>query len=318
MPRLHGGARNRPLPPQKRGNRRTPTNLANLANLANLERLKTQIRQLEGFGGRLADAGRRVVPFGVAEIDNHFPGGGLAQGALHEIFAADAGIATAFCALLAGRLAADEGAPSILWCERPWALDAGALYGPALLQFGIDPARVILVRTRRDADALWAMEQGLHCGRIAAVVGEITNMSLTESRRLQLAAEETGVTALMLRPGTDRPAPSAAVTRWRLDAVEHSTPAKNTESGPAPDLTPDLAPDLANDNALNRPGPARPDFQPGPPGLNTARWHAELFRCRGGISANWMMEWNDETGNFSVAAEIRDRPPVPSAARLAG
>lgn len=312
MPRLHGGARNRPLPPQKRGNRRTPTNLE--TRLEDLKRLKTQIRQLEGFGGKLADGNRKVLPLGVAEIDDHFPGGGLAQGALHEIFAADAGIATAFCALLAGRLASDEEtAPSILWCERPWALDAGALYGPALLQFGIDPARVILVRTRRDADALWAMEQGLHCGRIAAVVGEITNMSLTESRRLQLAAEETGVTALMLRPRTDKPAPSAAATRWRLDAVEHPMSAGNTtQHAPGP------VSGLANDNELNRSISAQTGFQPGPPGLNTARWHAELFRCRGGISANWMMEWNDETGNFSVAAEVRDRSPVPSAARLAG
>jgi hypothetical protein len=31
-----------------------------------------------------------------------------------------------------------------------------------------------------------------------------------------------------------------------------------------------------------------------------------------------MMEWNDETGNFSLAAEICDRPPMPSAARLVG
>lgn len=287
MPRLSGSARNRSLPPQKRGNGGIP---------AGLEGLKAQIRRLEGFGGALADAQRPVLPFGVAEIDDHLPGGGLMRGALHEVFAADAGIATAFCALLAGRLASADGSQSILWCERPWALDAGALYGPALLQFGIDPARVILARPRRDEDALWAMEEGLHCPRLAAVVGEITSMSLTASRRLQLAAEETGVTALMLRSKTDKPAPSAAVTRWRLDAVEHAK-----EAGQAPGQ--------ANDNEF---------IQSGSPGLNTARWHAELFRCRGGISANWIMEWDDETGNFSVAAEIRDRPPVPSAARLAG
>lgn len=292
MPRLSGSARNRSLPPQKRGNRRIP---------AHLEQLKMQIRRLEGFGGALADTNRRVLSFGVAQIDDHFPGGGLVRGALHEIFAADAGIATAFCALLAGRLSSDDGASSILWCERPWTLDAGALYGPALLQFGIDPARVILVRARRDADALWAMEEGLHCGKLAAVVGEIASMSLTDSRRLQLAAEETGVTALMLRPKTDNPAPSAAATRWRLDATRHAADAADADRAPPPGQ--------ANDNELG---------QSGPPGLHTARWRAELFRCRGGISANWMMEWNDETGNFSVAAEICDRPPVPSAARLAG
>ncbi|MGB0629255.1 MAG: ImuA family protein [Alphaproteobacteria bacterium] len=286
MPRLSGSARNRSLPPQKRGNGRTP---------ADLERLKARIQQLEGFGGTLAEANRQVLPFGIDEIDAHLPGGGLVRGALHEVFAADAGIATAFCALLAGRLAKDTENASILWCERPWTLDAGALYGPALLQFGIDPARLILVRARRDNDALWAMEEGLRCGQVAAVVGELGDISLTASRRLQLAAEENGVTALSLRSKTNRPPPSAAATRWRLNAVTHETGCRQ-----------------ANDNN---------DFlqtTPASPGLGAARWQAELFRCRGGVSANWMMEWNDETGDLSVAAEIRNRPSVQATARLAG
>ena len=338
MPRPSGGARNRSLPPQKRGNSGIRANLSAslpaspdighptshpVSNPTSLEQLKAQIRQLEGFGGTLTGTNQPVLPFGVEAIDDHLPGGGLVKGALHEIFAADAGIATAFCALLAGRLANDTENHAILWCERPWTLDAGALYGPALLQFGIDPARMILVRPRRDADALWAMEEGLRCGRIAAVVGEITDMSLTASRRLQLAAEETGVTALMLRPKTDRPTPSAAVTRWQLDAVEHEIGKTSTgqASGQA-DGQPDR---LTNDNKQTRPAPPGLTFDGppglesnGPPGLGAARWRAELFRCRGGVAANWMMEWNDETGNFSLAAEICDRPPMPSAARLAG
>ena len=286
MPRPSGSARNRSLPPQKRGNRLTP---------ANLERLKAHIQRLEGVGGTLAEANRQVLPFGIDEIDDRLPGGGLARGALHEVFAADAGIATAFCALLAGRLAKDAENASVLWCERPWTLDAGALYGPALLQFGIDPARLILVRARRDSDALWAMEEGLRCDQVAAVVGELGDISLTASRRLQLAAEETGVTALSLRSKVDKPPPSAAATRWRLDAVTHE------KDWPR-----------ANDNNdfINTP-PALPE-------LGAARWQAELFRCRGGTSANWMMEWNDETGDLSVATEIRNRPPVQVAARLAG
>ena len=286
MPRPSGSARNRSLPPQKRGNRRTP---------ANLKRLKAHIQQLEGFGGTLAEANRQVLPFGIDEIDDRLPGGGLARGALHEVFAADAGIATAFCALLAGRLAKDTENASVLWCERPWTLDAGALYGPALLQFGIDPARLILVRVRRDNDALWAMEEGLRCGQVAAVVGELDDISLTASRRLQLAAEETGVTALSLRSKVDKPPPSAAATRWRLDAVTHEKDQPRAND---------------NNDFLNTP--------PALPGLGAARWQAELFRCRGGTSANWMMEWNDETGDLSVAAEIRNRPPVQVAARLAG
>ena len=288
MPRPSPSARNRSLPPQP-GTGRTP---------AGLERLREHIRRLEGAGGTLAAANRRVLPFGADEIDSHLPGGGLVCGALHEVFAADAGIATAFCALLAGRLARAADTDFILWCERPRILDAGILYGPALLPFGIDPGRLILVRARRDADALWAMEEGLRCRRLAAIVGEVEKLSLTASRRLQLAAEETGVTVLALRPGNAAPPPSAAATRWRLGT---------------PDAAAQNAPNAmgANDNAGLDPRTI-------PPGLGAARWRAELFRCRGGASANWTMEWNDETGDLSVASPVRDGPALPAAAGLAG
>lgn len=312
MPRLSGSARNRPLPLPIREKGRTPANdlpestseitsEITVELPAELDRLRAHIRQLEGFSGGPDNSRRSVLPFGIDAIDSHLPGGGLVRGALHDVFADDAGVATAFCALLAGRLAQPSqeddvtetklanNSGTILWCERPWTLDAGALYGPALLTFGIDPAQLILVRARRDADVLWAMEEGLRCNRLAAVIGEIAGMSLTASRRLQLAAEESGVTALTLRPRTDKPAPSAAATRWRLDAVEHDDFTTTNE-------TTDTA----------------------PPGLGAARWRAEMFRCRGGASASWMMEWNDETGDFSVAALVRNRPPVPSAAGLAG
>ncbi|MEK9645908.1 MAG: hypothetical protein VW547_10235, partial [Alphaproteobacteria bacterium] len=269
MPEPFDSARNRSFPSQNRGNGRIP---------ASLERLHEHIRRIEGYGGTLAEGNRQVLPFGIEEIDSHLPGGGLARGALHEVFAADkgsadAGIATAFCALLAGRLVrqhdADGAAGGILWCERPWTLDAGALYPPALLPFGIDPARVILVRARRDDDTLWAMEEGLRCPYLAAVVGEVGEMSLTASRRLQLAAGESGVAALMLRPRTDRPAPSAAATRWRLGATARSgatagTTAETTDSAP--------------------------------PGLGAAHWQAEMFRCRGGAAAPRRMEWDADTG----------------------
>ena len=286
MPRPSRSARNRSITPQKRGSRRTP---------ANLELLKSHIRLLEGFGNALAEVNRKVLPFGIEEIDDHLPDGGLLRGALHEIFATDAGIATSFCALLASRLTKEEENASILWCERPWMLDAGTLYGPALMQFGIDPEQLILVRAQRDRDTLWAMEEGLRCGKVAAVVGELGDMSLTASRRLQLAAEKNNITVLSIRSKTDSPSPSAAATRWRLGAVTHEK--DQLQANDNNDL-------LQTAAAL--------------PGLDVARWQAEMFRCRGGASANWVMEWNDETGNLSLATEICNRPPMQAAARLAG
>lgn len=36
-------------------------------------------------------------------------------------------------------------------------------------------------------------------------------------------------------------------------------------------------------------------------------WHVVMERCRGGAPRSWMMEWNDETHSFSVAAQLANR-----------
>ena len=67
---------------------------------------------------------------------------------------------------------------------------------------GLDPARLVMVAAQRDDDILWAMEEGLRTGRaagLAAVVGEIGRLPMVAGRRLQLAAERSGVTAFLLR-----------------------------------------------------------------------------------------------------------------------
>src|SRR4029077_3397035 len=73
------------------------------------------------------------------------------------------------------------------------------LFAPALARIGLHPDRVICCETWKDRDVLPAMEEGLKCRGLAAVVGEATPLSLTASRRLQLAAGESGVTALIVR-----------------------------------------------------------------------------------------------------------------------
>jgi hypothetical protein len=42
------------------------------------------------------------------------------------------------------------------------------------------------------------MEEALRCKAVAAAVGEINNIDLTASRRLQLAAEQGGATGFLL------------------------------------------------------------------------------------------------------------------------
>ncbi len=253
-----------------------------------IEDLRAYVQRTEK--NSLTTAATPAVTFGIAAIDDHLPAGGLARGALHELIAerpGDAGAATAFCATLLGRLIGNRDEKwnkAVLWCLQDRATDAGDIYPPGLARLRLDASRLIAVRTRRDTDTLWAMEEGLRCAGLAAVVGEVMSADLTASRRLQLAAEASGVTALLVRPASAAPGTSAATTRWCI--------------GAAPSWPYGWA------GLLDEPG--------------AECWHTTLFRCRGGAPGRWTMEWRDETGDLALAAPVRNRPGEPRDAGLAG
>ena len=241
-----------------------------------LPELRERVRRIE----RPTATARGVLPFGVAGIDRALPDGGLARGALHEILGAggdeeDGALAAAFAAGILGRLTV-SGDGMVLWC-----LPRPDLYGPGLAAHGLDPGRVVLVSTPRDTEILWAMEEGLRAPGIVAVVGEVGTLTATASRRLQLAAERSGITAFLLRRWRDggqaareRALPNAAVTRWRITTM-HSIPLRSE------------------------------------PGVGRLRWRVELLRCRGGEPACWEMEVPDATDHVSLAAALADRPAAP-------
>jgi len=242
---------------------------------AGLDRLRARVRAIEG-GDRLAGGG---IPLGVPAVDGALPGGGLAAGALHQLAAGDpaAGAATGFAAFLLGRLARSRAGP-VLWCVRPssavGAIDGGVLYGPGLARYGLDPARLAVVRARRDDEVLQTLEDCLRCPGVAAALGEVARLGLTESRRLLLAAEAGGVPGLVLRPFSAKAGPSAAATAWRIAAAPSRPAGFAAEAG-----------------------------EPGP-----ECWRVELARCRGGAPGAWLMEWRDETGDLALSAPLRDRP----------
>jgi hypothetical protein len=108
-------------------------------------------------------------------------------------------------------------ARSVLWCLR-----GGDLFAPAVARV---PGQVIFCETWKDRDVLPAMEEGLKCPDLAAVVGEVSKLSLNASRRLQLCAGESGVTALVVRrwrSPTEREA-SAAVKSKRIFRIGRRT-----------------------------------------------------------------------------------------------
>ena len=243
--------------------------MASDAQNTKLEQLRAKIARLERRG-----AARGVIPFGAAAIDRHLPDGGLLRGALHEIAGTgpekEHGAAAAL--FIAGRLAQSRG--PVLWVlERP------DLFAPGLAGVGLVPSRVIYAEAGRPDAVLSAMEEGLRHAGLLGVVGEIDGpLRLTASRRLQLAAEGSGVTGFALRRSRrsdDALAePSAAVTRWRIGAL------------PSP-------PPLAD----------APDVR----GLGPARWRLDLVRCRGGKPASWIVKAGDAKGRLGLIAEPADR-----------
>lgn len=139
-------------------------------------------------------AGPSTLPFGVDVIDRWLPGGGLALGAMHEICeqgtdGARASLAGLFAASILARRPGQ-----VIWC-----LHSRDLFAPALDRVGLHPDRVIYCETWKDAEVLPAMEESLRHGGLAGVVGELVKLPLTPLRRLQLAAEATGVVAFALR-----------------------------------------------------------------------------------------------------------------------
>lgn len=226
-----------------------------------LDDLRARIACIEGAGVR-----HPPIPFGIPAIDRQLPSGGMATGALHEVAGsrelADDAAATVF---LAGILARTEG--PIFWCKH-WR----DLFEPGLDRAGLHPDRVIYVEAGSDTNVLIAMEECLRHAGLGGVVGELKKMTLTASRRLQLAAEQSGVPAFVFRRHAD-PAVnsdgSAAVTRWRVRAVASE--------------------------------------RLGIPSLGRPRWEVTLERARGGEPRTWIMEGCDAQGRIAVPADLADR-----------
>jgi len=233
--------------------------------------------------------GAPVLPFGVPEIDRAFRCGGLDCGALHEVHASEsraAGAATGFLAALLARLAARRDG-FLLWAgDGVSPNEAAALHGPGLYRFGLDPGRILTASCRSARDVLWAMEEGLACPGLVAVVGEMRGdakaLDLTASRRLDLRARQGGVLTVLLRFSAREPAMTAA-TRWRV--APH--PAGRDRTG---------------ESEAN-------------PGEGVA-WRLDLERNRDGAEATWTVEWTHGECGFALlpthpvdlAAASGDRP----------
>ena len=220
------------------------------------------------------------APLGHAEADAALRGG-LAQGAVHEVFCEgrQSAAATGFIAGLARRVGAQR---PLLWVRQDFAeRETGALSMSGCQELGLDPRQLVTVRAPDVETALRITADALACDALGAVVlesfGESKQFDLVASRRLTLAARGSGVTALLLRVAAV-PTASTAETRWIVRAA-HS-----------------------------------------PPGMPWSAWgapmcDAQLVRNRHGPNGHWIMEWKCDECLFRdapahpqpVAAKVTDR-----------
>ena len=243
-----------------------------------LARLRGSIERIEAPGDAYA---HHKAALGHAGADATLQGG-LALAAVHEVFSEghQSAAATGFITGLAGRLTPRR---PLVWVRQDFSeLESGALSMSGLCELGLDPRLLVTVRAA-DADAaLRTAADALACDALGAVVlevwGEARQLDLVASRKLTLAAQASGVTALLLRVAAT-PQPSTAETRWIVRAA-HSPP--GSPSMPA---------------ALGHAWGA-PVFD------------AQLVRNRHGPVGRWIMEWKCDECLFSEPAREPAKEPT--------
>jgi protein ImuA len=165
-------------------------------------------------------------------------------------------------------LAQLDTAKPLLWVQDRMAiLESGRIHPP-----GLPTQNLIHVEARDARDALWAMEEGVRCSCLSAVIGEIWGdpraLDFTATRRLAVASERSGTPCWLVRLGGNANL-SGARMRWRI----------------------------ASTRSL------RNELDPRAPGAPV--WDAELFRARGSPPGRWSIV--HEADRFHLVAASGDR-----------
>lgn len=213
------------------------------------------------------------------EIDAHLPARGMPLGCIHEVQSHGLAAGTAFASLLAGRIPSSSGRFLYVASHR-------GFYPLGLMAYGVQPEQWIHVSARGSQNLAWAVLEALRCPQVSAVLAVMKSADLTLCRRLQLAAEDSGVTGFLLTDSSAKAKASIAsvITRWQITSV---------------------------------PAPADATF-------TEPRWDIDLTYCRGGQPGRWSTLWKngqleaiestDQTATSQPPRKIGARP----VAKLAG
>jgi protein ImuA len=222
-----------------------------------LSQLERQILPLQGLKKLRTD---NDADIDCKAIEHAFPNNAFPIGCTHEFITRcfeDAAPTNGFIACILGKLMRLGGV-----CI--WISTNRQLYPPSLIKFNVVPEHIIFIDLKHEKDVLYITEEALKCDKITAVIAEIKNLSLKESRRFQLAAEQSRVTGFVIRHQPKIINTIASVSRWRISSLPS-------------------------------------ELEEGMPGVGFPRWKVELLKIRNGTPSNWTIEWANN--NFNVIKE---------------
>ena len=219
-----------------------------------LRQLQREILPLQGLK---SVAGKATVSLGLEPMEPSFPNGRFPTGVIHEFTTTGPESSAATGGFLTGIMSGlmkQTGAAV-------WISSRRTVFPPSLHSFGVKPHHVIFIDLPNEKKVLWAMEEALKCPGISAVVGEVSDISFTDSRRLQLATEQSGVTGLMMRHPGRKLSANACAARWRVDSLPSETEA-------------------------------------GMPGVGFPMWKVDLLKIRNGRPGSWAIGWSGDGFHF--------------------
>ena len=214
-----------------------------------LEELRRMILPLQGLSHK---PGRPIVHMQWGEIANAFPNNIFPVGAIHEMIcssAADAAATAGFISVITGTLMQDSGA--VIWIGKE-----KDIFPAALSSFNIAAHQVIFIQLNKDKEILWVAQEALKCNGVAAVIAEINQLNFMQSRRLQLAVEQSAVTGFIFSRNNKYSQTTACVSRWKISATKATI----------------------NDQL---------------PGIGHPAWKIDLLKMRGGSVGSWVVEWRE-------------------------
>ncbi len=226
------------------------------------KQLQSKINAMQGLGKPVLGLEKsKLLPFNRAFPDQVFP-----IGAIHEFTShapTDAASTTAFIASLTGKILKDGGL-----CF--WVGADKKIFPSALKHFGLQPDRIVFINAK-PKDALWIIEEAMKCEALSAVIGEVKELNFTESRRLQLAVERSGVTGFIHRINPRGKNAIACTARWQIIPL----------------------PSVADDDL---------------PGIGYSCWDVQLLKAKNGRPAAWQVRWSNNS--FEQITEKRHIIPL--------